>query len=633
VSRTRIDSPGSAPRGKTPLEIDREWFQNHYRGDTPQLTLRAVLMGALLGCLMSLSNLYVGLKTGWGLGVAITACILSFSFGNLLMRLGLFRTNLTILENNCMQSTASSAGYSTGGAMVSAIAALLMIRGEHLPFATLMPWTIFLAALGVMMAVPMKRQMINFEQLKFPSGIAAAETLRSLYATGAEASRKARSLGLAGLAGALVTFARDNPFPWWPRLMRIPPMLEIPGSLAGHKLARWTVSAEMDLLMIAAGAIIGIRVGWSMMLGAVANYMVLAPLAYRAGGIKELGYHGIVSWSLWGGTALMVTSGLLGFALQWRTVGRAFSGLRNLVGLGGVGSPQPGGAEPGPSDTSLAAMESIEVPGSWFLAGVLCSGFGVVWIQVVSFSIPWWMGVLSVLMTFFLAVVACRATGETDVTPIGAMGKITQLFYGMVAPANTTTNLMTACVTAGAAASAADLLTDLKSGYLLGANPRKQFIAQFLGIFVGALVIVPGFYVLVPTADVLGGERFPAPGAQVWKGVAELLAHGLSSLHVSARWALLAGGLLGIFIPLLERNLSPALRRFVPSSMGLGLAFVIPFWNTLSMFLGALLAWFVMKKAESTAERYTIPVASGIIAGESLLGVLLALLAALRLTD
>jgi OPT family oligopeptide transporter len=253
---------------------------------------------------------------------------------------------------------------------------------------------------------------------------------------------------------------------------------------------------------------------------------------------------------------------------------------------------------------------------------------GVVSIQVISFSIHWWMGLTSVLMTFFLAIVACRATGETDITPIGAMGKITQLFYGVVAPANISTNLMTACVTAGAAASAADLLTDLKSGYLLGANPRKQFLAQFLGIFAGGLVIVPAFYLIVPNAGVLGGNEFPAPAAQVWKGVAELLAHGLASLHTTERWALAIGGLVGLLLPLLERLLPTKARRFIPSAMGLGLAFVIPFWNTLSMFIGALAAWILAKKAKEFASRYTIPVASGLIAGESLMGVVVSLLAA-----
>jgi len=237
------------------------------------------------------------------------------------------------------------------------------------------------------------------------------------------------------------------------------------------------------------------------------------------------------------------------------------------------------------------------------------------------------MGALSVLMTFFLAVVACRATGETDITPIGAMGKITQLSYGVLAPADTTANLMTAGVTAGAAASSADLLTDLKSGYLLGANPRKQFIAQFLGVFVGAAVIVPAFYLLVPSPETLGGDKFPAPSAQVWKGVAELLANGLASLHDSAQLALAAGAALGFLLATAERFAPVRLRAFLPSAMGLGLAFVIPFWNTLSIFIGALAAWLLRRSA---AENYRIPVAAGIIAGESLIGVFLALISVLE---
>ncbi len=170
------------PTVKPLSETELEWFRNVYRGDLPQLTTRAVLMGCLLGAVMSLSNLFVGLKTGWGLGVAITACVLSYSLGAVLSRAGLLSSNLSILENNCMQSAASSAGYSTGSVMVSAVSALLLIQGHHMPFWTLTAWTSLVAMLGVFLAVPMKRQMINAEQLPFPSGIAAAQTLRSLYA-------------------------------------------------------------------------------------------------------------------------------------------------------------------------------------------------------------------------------------------------------------------------------------------------------------------------------------------------------------------------------------------------------------------------------------------------------------------
>src|SRR5204862_2971663 len=143
-------------------------------------------------------NLYIGLKAGWGIGVAITACILSYAIWTSLLKAGLARTPMTILENNCMQSTASSAGYSTGGTLISAFAAYIIINNQPMSVPLMLAWVFFIAVLGVTMAIPMKRQMINIEQLRFPSGIAAAETLRALHGTGDKGMRSARALGVAG---------------------------------------------------------------------------------------------------------------------------------------------------------------------------------------------------------------------------------------------------------------------------------------------------------------------------------------------------------------------------------------------------------------------------------------------------
>jgi uncharacterized oligopeptide transporter (OPT) family protein len=609
-------SPLSSPLPNA-HESEAHWFRHVYRGDKEaQLTVRAVIMGSLLGGFMSLSNLYVGLKTGWGLGVAITACILSFAIWKTLHTLfpKLFVTEMTILENNCMQSTASSAGYSTGGTMVSAIAAYLMVTGEHMPWPVLAAWTLSLAALGVFMAVPLKRQMINIEQLKFPSGIAAAETLKSLHATGAESAKKARALGVSGVFGGLVAWFRDAAIPFG-----IPAHLNIPGVLGGFPLARWTISFDMSAIMIAAGSIIGWRVGWSLMLGACVNYLVLAPKMVELGAInaEKLGYRAIVGWSTWAGASLMVASGLTAFALQWRTVARALSGVTRIFK-----------ADPGEGHDPLA---KIEVPTSWFVVGTLLSGGACVALLATEFDTKVWMGCLAVAMTFFLGIVACRATGESDITPMGAMGKVTQLTFGALAPANVATNLMTAAVTAGAASSSADLLTDLKSGYLLGANPRKQFIAQFLGIFAGTLVVVPAFYLLVPTAATLGTDQWPAPAAQTWKAVADLLANGVHALHPTAQMGIVWGGLVGIVLPLLEALLPPKVRRMLPSATGLGLALVIPFFNSLGMFIGALIALGFEKAKPKLADLYIVPVASGIIAGESIMGVVVALLSAMKI--
>jgi len=621
-----ISEPKETPHvaGMTPEEIELKWYREVYKGDTmKQLTLRSVVMGALLGGFMSLSNLYVGLKTGWGLGVAITACILSYTIWKTLMAAlpFLFKTDMSILENNCMQSTASSAGYSTGGTMVSAISAYLIITGVHMPWTILTLWTIFLAALGVFIAIPMKRQMINIEQLKFPSGIAAAETLKSLHAKGAEAADKAKSLGMAGAFGAIIAWMRDagiqsswfgNPS-WMPAKIALPPSIAFPGTLKGFPMSQWTFSFEVGAMMIAAGAIIGWKVAWSLLLGAIINFGVLAPWAAQAGAIDttKLGYRAIVQWSTWAGASIMVTSGLFMFALQWKTVLRAFGGLTNIF------HKRP--------DTVADPLAHIEVPGTWFLTGTALSGLGCIMVLHYAFQTSWWMGLIAVILTFFLAIVAARATGESDITPIGAMGKITQLTFGILAPSNMTTNLMTASVTAGAAGATADLLTDLKSGYLLGANPRQQFLAQFFGIFAGTLVVVPAFYILVPTAASLGTDQWPAPSAQVWAAVARLLSNGIHSLHPTAKLGLIVGGLVGIAIPMLELAM-PKRKKYIPSAMGLGLAMVIPFWNSLSMFIGGAIALVMEKNWKPVAEKYIIPASSGVIAGESIIGIVIALL-------
>ena len=598
---------------KTPEQIELEWFEKVYQGDKmKQLTLRAVLMGSILGAFMSLSNLYIGLKTGWAFGVAITACILSFSIWSALHKIfpKLTKSHMSILENNCMQSTASSAGYSTGGTMVSAIAAYIIITGAKIDTSILYLWTFFLAVLGVFLAVPMKRQMINIEQLKFPSGIAAAETLRGLHSEGEDAQKKSKALGFGGLFGGLVAWFRDASASWMP--FNIPSQFEFPQfmTISNHPFVKYTFSLDASVMMVAAGAIIGIKTAWSLLIGAIINWGILAPRMYEIGVIKELGYRGVVSWTLWGGVAIMISSGLLSFAFNWRVVVRAFSGITTIF------FPKKGRTK------KADILASIEVPGSWFIAGTAVSGIGTIILLHQSFNTTYWMGLVAILLSFILAIVACRATGETDITPVGALGKITQLTYGVLAPTNMVTNLMTASVTANVAGSTADLLTELKSGYLLGANARKQFLAQFFGIFAGTLAIVPAFNLLAPK---IGTDAFPAPAAQVWAGVAKLLSAGFESLHPTARWAFVIGTMIGIVITLGERWF-PKYRKYIPSAMGLGLAAVIPAWNSMSMFIGSVIAYYVEKRHHALHEKYTITVASGIIAGESLIGVLIALL-------
>ncbi|MBK7141711.1 MAG: OPT/YSL family transporter [bacterium] len=599
----------------TPEEIERQWYEKCYvgRGDTvKQLTWRAIIMGWVLGSVLSLTNIYIGLKAGWGFGVAITACILSYAIWTGFYKLRLAKSQMTILENNCMQSCASAAGYSTGGTLVSAFAAYIMLNAESLPLGLMLAWVFFIAILGVTMAVPMKRQMINLEQLRFPSGIAAAETLRALHAKGQKGMRAARALSIWGLLAALSALLSDG-------LRLISSSLEsIQLSTLVGRFNAWiipeawigrTVTFVWDPVFIAAGMFVGMRVALSMLFGSILCWMIFIPIV-QANVVEASqlnGFRSLVQWSLWGGTACMVTSGILSVLFQWKAAVRAFKGLGDMF------FKKSGGKQD--------EIEAIETPSSWFLIGQIVSLIALAILGHVTFDMPYWQSAIAVVMSFALALVACRVTGETDTTPVGAMGKITQLTFGVLSPGNMNVNLMAANITAGAATSSADLLTDLKSGYLLGAHPRKQFIAQFSGIFIGTLVTVFAFRILVPNASVLGTDQFPAPAAQTWKGVAEAMALGLSNMHPVKIWSIVIGGLVGILLPLLSK-LFPK-NQWIPSAAGVGLAWVFQWFYGLLFFLGAVIAWFWQKKNADQCEEYLFPVASGIVAGGALMGVIL----------
>ncbi|MDF2695333.1 MAG: Oligopeptide transporter, family, partial [Labilithrix sp.] len=586
------------------LEIDEpEWYARIYRPGAVQLTVRAVLLGSVLGFFLSFTNIYIGLKTGWFLGVNLTAAILSFAvwtgltnlsreaprwptwkkvllpgpwlLGVVLNKLGIPSSGLSILENTTTVSTASSAGYATGFMLISAIPAMLLLSvteanpaGTQLPFGVVAAWVFFLALLGVTLAIPMKRGMINREKLKFPSGTAAAVTLQGLYSRGSEALAKARALFIAAAVSGLIPLLKDleflkvtdpktgavmrdtilpgqsNVFDWiasfFPRLWQ---RLANAGPEAIHPDGKpflpsdYHLKLDHGLALAFAGILIGLRITAWMVVGSLFVTFVLAPPALdwqwtnAAGKLVGAATRPQAAWKeigIWTGAPLLVSSGLVSFAAQWRTIGRAIAGMIPSRST----SPYRGTTP----DAALGQTPDIEVPASWFITGLVVSTLGIVAIAHLYFEIPVPYGLLAVAMTFVLSIVACRATGESDITPGGPLGKIMQLTYGVLIPQSSTANLQTAGITAGASHSSADLLNDLKTGYLLGANPRRQFIAQALGIFTGTVASSLGYLLLVPNALPLTGAGsrpavFPAVAAQQWKAVAEVFKFGLSNLH------------------------------------------------------------------------------------------------------
>jgi putative OPT family oligopeptide transporter len=593
----------------------REWLANVYVGDkVPQLTLRAVLTGMLLGGVMALSNLYVAMKTGWSLGVTLTACILAYALFSSLQRVvpSLKKNEFTILENNMMSSVASAAGYMASSIIAGAVPALYLCSGEVLAGYQLALWAGAVSFLGVFMAIPMKRQQIDIDQLPFPSGVATAETLRAMHDKGDDSSKKALGLSSGALAGGFVSWFREAHASWMP--FNLPSLWTPAGvTIGGQPLARLGIGADLSLILIGAGAIIGIRVGTSLLVSAIVCYGIVGPWVMNQdpAWIDPSRYR--QTWALWPGVGLLVASGLTMFLVRWRTVVRALSNLGRVLGGKSAGDDHP--------------LRDVEAPQSWFLWGSLVSGLACVLFGYWFFAISPWMGVLAVLLTFFLALIASRATGETDITPTAAMAKITQLVFGLLAPGNMKVNLMTASLTGGAAIHSADLLTDLKCGYLLGANPRRQVIAQLFGVVAGTLFVVPAYLLLIKPEE-LGSDKWPAPGAQIFAGVARVLAQGIDALPHGVQAGLWIGGAVGLVLAMMEECVPRHLQKYTLSSTAVGIAFVIPAWNSISMFLGGLLAWIYLRVNRRHAERYSLAVAAGCIAGESLIAVLVAALVA-----
>ncbi len=604
-TETKPDAPPAQPADTRPDDPEARWLAETYRPDEPNLTARAIVVGMLVGAVMCLSNLYVFFKTGWSMGVTLTACILAFGAFRGLSALGVVKRPLGVLENNALTTVASGAGFMTGGGNMAAFGALLMVTTMRPPAVPMIAWFAVIAAMGVFAAIPIKRQLVNREALPFPTGTATAETIRGMHEAGADGGKaKAKALAAAALFGAAVTWLRDG---WH----LIPATLTLPLTLGGVALEKWTIALKSEVVLLGGGALMSLRTAGSMLAGGLLTYTVLAPGLVASGVVREVTYKSIVGWTLWPGAALLVASGLTSFAFDYKSVARSLSGLGRVF--------RRGPAE----ETGISA---VECPDWWFPAAFVLLSPIVIGLAAWLFHIPWWAGAVAVPLAALMGFVAARVTGETDVTPTKALGPVTQLVFGVITPGNLPGNIMSANVTGGIGLHAADLLTTLKTGFLLGARPRDQVKAQLFGVVAGALVVVPAFNLILPDSSVLGSEAWPAPSCVVWAGVSKAFSGGLDSLHPTARTAIWVGLALGVALALLEKLAPPRLRPYLPSPSGVGIAMVIPASNCVAMFVGAAIAAAMQRLRPKLAGETVVPVASGLIAGESLMGIVIALL-------
>jgi len=560
----------------------------------------------MIGALLTPCNIYSGLKIGWSFNISIIALLLSAGFWSLLARVRI-SSYLGAGEANIAQTAASSSANIISGGLVAPIPALAMITGTNMPPTQLVLWVFTVSFLGIWVAWYLRASLILRADLPFPTGRATAETLLEIFDRGHEAALKLRILlSAAAIAGVMkwldtgaFTLPRPNPG------FVLSAMGKLSG-IAGISAKNLGFVLDPSLLLAGFGAIIGFRTGLSLLLGGILSWGLLGPWGLLQGFIMPgtddpdaSWFASMIEWLLWPGVSLMVGSALTRFVLQ------AVSYRLTVA--------KPDDHSGGDNDGAMLTR----------LLGLSLASALVVIAQVMIFDINWFIAMLAVPIAFLLATVASRVVGETGIPPIGAIGKVSQLSTGVIAPGETTANLIGANVAGGAAGQSADLLNDLKVGRMIGTPPRLQILAQCCGILTGSVVGSIVYLRLIPEpATMLVTEEWPAPAVATWKVVAETLHNGLDTLPRSALLAVAIGVGAGIAGAWLQHRHAP---RWLPNIPAFGLAMVIPLSISITMFFGSLVGKFLERYQPNLAQRFLIAAASGLIAGESLTGVVRAL--------
>lgn len=558
-------------------------------GPYPELTWAAVLIGYVLGTLIALSIGYASLILGFSIEGSELAAILGFG----ILR-GLMGRN-SIIENNINQTVASSVNGASAGMMFTVPA--LFILGETDFSPVLMIFACVAGAiLGIAFIIPLRKQMIDFERLTYPGGVAVATILKS---PGAGVHKAVLLLSGAGVSALVYLVAQLVGFENW----ALGQVIGMPEYMNGV----WYVS----LLTIGVAFIAG-KGGIFFIIGGYVCYWILAPvlagldmlpgeaeLAAAGTGIAD--YLRVILFRPIG-IGMLIGGAIMGIVLALPLIVSAIRSMQTAAKLG-KGLVQ---------DEMPIRLLYIAVG----TAAVLLFFMALYSTQEMGIGRGLLMAVVGTLWVWIAGVILAECVGRTNWSPLSGMTLIAVTLLVIISSGLGTSAAIVSSVIVGAAtcvamAQATDLMLDLKTGYLVGATPRKQQTAQFLGSWLGPFVIMALIFVL-HEAYGLGSERLPAPQGQA-------LASMIS-------------GILGGDVPA-EKYVAGAGLGALLSASGVGglgilvgLGFYLPFNIVLTYSIGTLLRVLAdWRYGASWSEQTGIPVAAGLILGEALVGVGIAL--------
>jgi putative OPT family oligopeptide transporter len=604
-----------------------------------ELSLRSLVLGVLITLVFTAANVYFGLKAGLTFATSIPAAVISMAV------LRGFK-GTTIQENNIVQTVASAAG--TLSAIIFVLPGLVMI-GWWTGFPYLYSFAICAlgGVLGVMYSIPLRRALVTNSDLPYPEGVACAEVLKVGGHGGGESGPSPADMAASrnGLLGILIGAAVSSVFAVV-IATRVFASDVAEYFRVGSRNAITGYDFSLSFALFAVGHLVGIRVGAAMLLGALIAWAGAVPILTSLHPVA--GTAAAVGHAVWSHQVRFVAAGAIGVASVWALIkltGPLIVGLRAAIAASRLRKTAGGASLPRTErdiPIGIVAIVTLAcmVPIAWLLASFgVASGLGSQAVVLVIGGI-----VYIALMSFFVAAVCGYMAGLIGASnsPLSGVGILVVLGAALAlvfavkpflpssaGPALVAYALFVTSVVFCAATISNDNLQDLKTGQLVDATPWRQQVALIVGVVAGALIIPPILDLLNHAYGFAG-----APGVDPARALAAPQATLISALargviQNDLDWNLIGSGVLigvgAIVLDAVIRKVSPG--SLPPLAVGLGMYF--PTGTSLMIVVGAIVGWAYDRRAVRTANpertrQLGVLMASGLIVGESLVGVLLA---------
>jgi len=590
-----------------------------------ELTVKAVVLGLVLSVLLAAANAYLGLFAGMTVSASIPAAVVSMGLLRLWRRHG-------ILENNLVQ-TAASAGESLAAGAIFTLPALVLLNAwQGFPYGQVTLITALGGLLGVLFTIPLRCALVTQGPLRFPEGVATAEVLRS----GARGGAELRPLALASLAGGLFKLAQAGLRLW-------PAAIETARRL-GPTVAY--LGTDLSPALLSVGYLVGLNIAVLIFLGGLANWLIAVPLCaclhpWPVGldgqALPPLDVAGAI-WrdqTRYIGVGAMVVGGLWTIIqLRVALVAGVQSGLAAYRRLRAEPASLPRTERDLPMPLVLALTPCAAVPlfllYQYFVRNVPVSASMAVLMLCAGF-------LFSAVAAYLAGLVGSSnnpISGVTIATVLTASLLLTALL-GRAAPHGPAAAILIGAVVCCAAAIAGDNIQDLKAGHILGATPARQQLMEILGVLVAALVLAPILSLLYRAygfaghASARGEAALAAVQANLMAAVARGVFHGQLP-----RTFLLIGAAAAVLLIVLDSLLERRGAAFRTPVLAVAIGFYLPFALAVPIFAGGLLHHAAHRTPRRTSRHASaahspqagrgLLFASGLITGEALVGVLLA---------